>query len=129
MRRLGRYRLGAWLGVLAVAFYAWLPGHFAAHVAHTALDALAALDGGHRDGAASRHPQHPPGHDEHHGGTCPICAAAAASAAPAAAMLLVPVLLPSPRPTAAPPGIAEASVPLISAALTPYASRGPPPAA
>src|SRR5262245_55414372 len=54
MRKLRKYRLGAWLGVLAVAFYAWLPGHFAGHVAHTALDALAALDGDQVN-ADSRH--------------------------------------------------------------------------
>jgi len=129
MRRLRRNRIGVWLGVFAVAFYAWLPGHFAGHVAHTALDALAVLDGGHGDGATSRHPHHPPGHDEHHGGTCPICAAAAASAAPEAAMLPALAALPAPQSMAAPAGIAEAHAALPATSLTPYAPRGPPPAA
>jgi len=129
MRRLRRYRLGVWLGMLAVAFYAWLPGHFAGHVAHTALDALAALDGDHGDGAASRHRHNPPGHDEHHGGTCPVCTAAAASAAPAAVMLPALAVLPAPRSVAASAGTREVHVPLRPASLTPYAPRGPPPAA
>ena len=129
MRRLRRYRLGVWLGVLAVAFYAWLPGHFAGHVAHTALDALAALDGGGGDSAPHQHAHHPAGHDEHHGGTCPICAAAAASATPAAAMLPVLAALPAPRSMAAPVELTQEHRPLTAASHTPYAPRGPPPAA
>jgi Protein of unknown function (DUF2946) len=129
MRRLRRHRLGVWLGILAVAFYAWLPGHFAGHVAHTALDALAALNGVPEDAAAPRHAHHPAGHDEHHGGTCPVCAAAAASAAPAAAMLPVLAVLPTPRSMSASAEIAEAPLPLTATSRTPYAPRGPPPAA
>jgi len=118
-----------WLGILAVAFYAWLPGHFAGHLAHAALDAVAALDGGQAAAAPPHHVHHPAGHDEHHGGTCPICAAAAASAAPAAVMLPVLAVLPAPRSMAAPHGIADARVPLTATSFTPYAPRGPPPAA
>ncbi|HXP75481.1 MAG TPA: DUF2946 family protein [Stellaceae bacterium] len=129
MRQLRRNRVGIWLGVLAVAFYAWLPGHFAGHVAFTALDALAALDGAHGEPTSHRHAHHPGGHDEHHGGTCPICAAAAASAAPAAAMLPALAALPAPRSMAAPAGMAEARAVLRAVSLTPYAPRGPPPAA
>src|SRR5580700_5602979 len=108
MRWLRKNRFGVWLGVLAVAFYAWLPGHFAGHVAYAALEARAALDGGHSEAAFPRHAHHPAGHDEHHGGTCPICAAAAASAAPAAVLLPVLAALLAPRSTAAPSGIATA---------------------
>lgn len=124
MRWLREDRVGVWLGVLAVAFYAWLPGHFAGHVIHTALDALAAVDGG--EPASHRHAHHPAGHDEHHGGTCPACAAAAASAAPAAAMLPSLAVLPAPRSLSARAAMAEAHAVSRQASLTPYAPRGPP---
>jgi hypothetical protein len=126
MRRLRGNRIGVWLGVLAVALYAWLPGHFAEHVAYTALSAL---EGVHDEPAPHRHAHHPAGHDEHHGDSCPICAAAAASAGPAAAMLPTLAALPIPRSTAALAGMAEARTVLRPASLTPYAPRGPPPAA
>lgn len=129
MRRLRRHRLGVWLGVLAVAFYAWLPSHFIGDVAHVALDALEALDGVHDAAAPPHHSHHPGHHDEHHGGTCPICAAAASSAVPAALALPVLAVLPAPHSTAAPTELVEADVPLTPASLTPYAPRGPPPAA
>ncbi|MGH7126854.1 MAG: DUF2946 family protein [Stellaceae bacterium] len=128
MRRIRRHRIGVWLGVLAVAFYAWLPGHFAGHVVHTALDALAAIDGGQDGAGPIRHTHHPGGHDDHHGGTCPICAAAAAGAAPAAAMLPVLAMLPVPRSMATPSGMVEGHLSLSATSLTPYAPRGPPPA-
>ena len=124
-----KHKLGVWLGVLAVAFYASLPGHFAGHIAHAALDALAALDGVQAEPTIHHHAHHPAGHDEHHGGTCPVCAAAAASAAPAAAMLPVLAVLPAPRAMAAPPGIAEGHAPLTARSFSPYAPRGPPQAA
>jgi len=129
VRRLRRFRIGAWLGALAVAFYLWLPGHFAGHVVHTAQDALAALDGGSGVLASHGHAHHPAGHDEHHGDTCPICAAAAASAAPAAALLPVLAALPAPQSLADADGIAESTVALAAASRTPYAPRGPPPTA
>jgi hypothetical protein len=129
MRWLRKNRLGVWLGILAVAFYAWLPGHFAGHAAYAALEARAALDGGHAEAAFPRHVHHPASHDEHHGGTCPICAAAAASAAPAAVPLPVLAALPAPRSTAAPSGSVEARGSLTSTSHTPYAPRGPPLAA
>jgi hypothetical protein len=123
MGRLRRTRLGVWLGVLAVAVYAWLPGHFAGHVAHTALAALGQV---HGEPALHSHSHHPAGHDEHHGGTCPICAAAAASAAPAAAMLPALAALPNLRATSVAAAIAEAQAALPATPLTPYAPRGPP---
>jgi hypothetical protein len=126
MRRLRRIRIGVWLGVIAVALYAWLPGHFAGHVV---LTALATVDAGHGEPAPHGHAHHPAGQDEHHGGTCPICAAAAASAAPAGAMLPILAALPAPRSMAAPATIDEAHTALPTASLTPYAPRGPPPAA
>ena len=126
MRRLRRFRIGVWLGVIAVALCAWLPGHFAGHVV---LTALATLDAARGEPAAHRHAHHPAGQDEHHGGTCPICAAAAAAAAPAAAMLPTLAALPAPRAMAALATVAEAHATLPVAALTPYAPRGPPPAA
>lgn len=129
MRWLRGNRVSVWLGVLAVTFYAWLPGHFAGHVVHAALDALAALDGVPGEPASHRHAHHPAGHDEHHGGTCPVCAAAAASAAPAAAMLPSLAVLPAPRSLSARAAIAEAGSVLGAASLTPYAPRAPPPAA
>ena len=129
MRKLRKYKLGVWLGVLAVAFYAWLPGHFAGHVAHRAFDALAAIDGAQAEPAVPHHAHHPAGRDEHHGGTCPICAAAAASAAPAAAMLPVLAALPAPHAMAAPAGLADAHTSLTAPSSSPYAPRGPPPAA
>ena len=129
MRRLRAYRLGVWLGVFAVAFYVWLPGHFAGHIAHAALGALSSLEGGHEEAAPSRHAHHPAGQDKHHGGTCPICAAAAASTAPAAAMVPAQAVLPVPASAALSVGLAKAHAPLTSASFTPYAPRGPPPAA
>ncbi|HKX08977.1 MAG TPA: DUF2946 family protein [Stellaceae bacterium] len=129
MRKLRKYKLGGWLGILAVAFYAWLPGHFAGHVVHTALDALAAIDSAQAEPAIHHRAHHPAGHDEHHGGTCPVCAAAAASAAPAAAMLPALAVLPAPRAMATPVGTADAQVPLSATSLSPYAPRGPPSAA
>ena len=126
MRRLRRIRIGVWLGVIAVALYAWLPSHFAQHVV---LSALATLDAGHGEPAPHPHAHHPAGHDDHDDGTCPICAAAAASAAPAAAMLPILAALPAPRASAAPAGIAEAHTGPRAVPLTPYAPRGPPPAA
>jgi DUF2946 family protein len=129
MRRLGRNRVGVWLGVIAVAFYLWLPGHFAGHVVQTAEDALAALDGGHGVLATHGHAHHPAGHDDHHGGTCPICAAAAASAAPAAAMLPVLAVLPTPQSLADADGIAASPVAFAGVTHSPYAPRGPPPTA
>jgi hypothetical protein len=126
MQRLRRIRIGVWLGVIAVALYAWLPGHFAGHVV---LTALATLDASHGEPAPHRHAHHPAGQDEHHDGTCPICAAAAASAAPAAAMLPTVAALPAPRAMAAPGTVAEAHATLRWVSLTPYAPRGPPPAA
>jgi hypothetical protein len=126
MRRLRRIRLGVWLGVMAVALYAWLPSHFAGHVV---LTALATLDAAHGEPAPHRHAHHPAGQDQHHGDACPICAAAAASAAPAIAMLPTLAALPAPRSMAAPGAIAEAHATLPAVSLTPYAPRGPPPAA
>ena len=123
MRRLRRLRIGVWLGLIAVALYAWLPSHFAGHVV---LTALATLEAGHGEPAPHHHVHHPAGQDEHHGSTCPICAAAAASAAPAAAMLPMLAALPAPRSMAAPAGIAEARAVLGAVPLTPYAPRGPP---
>ena len=123
MRRLRRIRLGVWLGMIAVALYAWLPSHFAGHVV---LTALATLEAGHGEPAPHRHAHHPAGQDEHHGGTCPICAATAASAAPAAAMLPTLAALPAPRSMAAPASIDKANAALPTASLTPYAPRGPP---
>ena len=115
--------------MLAVAFYAWLPGHFAGHIAHAALDALAVLDGAGGEAAPLHHGHHPAGHDEHHGDTCPICAAAAASAPPAAATLPMLAVLPAPPSTATSAGTAEAHARLVARSLTPYAPRGPPPSA
>jgi hypothetical protein len=129
VQRLRKYRLGIWLGVIAVAFCAWLPGHFAGHIAHAALDAIAALDGSQADAPPLGHAHHPAGHDEHHGGACPICAAAAASAAPAAAMLPVLAALSMPPSVAAPGGFVQAHTPLTATSLAPYAPRGPPRAA
>jgi len=128
MQRLRRHRIGVWLGVIAVAFYVWLPGHFARHVVLAALGADRELDTVHGESSPHR-AHHPTGQDEHHGGTCPICAAAAASAAPAAAMLPLLAALPSPRSAAAPAGVTEAHAALPATSLTPYAPRGPPPAA
>ena len=126
MRRLRRNRIGVWLGVLAVALYAWLPGHFAGHVALAARGALAVLETIHQEPAPHRHAHHPAGNDEHHGGTCPVCAAAAASATPATAMLPALAALPAPRSMAAPATVGEAHAALATASLTPYAPRGPP---
>ena len=126
MRRLRRIRIGVWLGVIAVALYAWLPSHFAGHVV---LTALATLDAGHGEAASHRHAHHPAGQDQHHGDACPICAAAAASAAPATAMLPTPAALPAARSMAAPGAVAAAHATLPALSLTPYAPRGPPPAA
>jgi hypothetical protein len=126
MRRLRRMRIGVWLGVIAVALYAWLPSHFAGHVV---LTALATLDAVHGEPAPHRHAHHPAGQDEHHDGPCPICAAAAASAAPAAAMLPTLAALPAPRSMAAPGTVGETQSTLRWVSLTPYAPRGPPPAA
>ncbi len=118
-----------WLGVIAVAFYAWLPGHFAGHVVHAVQDALAALDGVPGEHTSHRPAHHPAGSDEHRGGTCPICAAVAASAAPTLAMLPVVAVLPTPQSMAAPAGVAEAQAALPTTSFTPYAPRGPPLAA
>ena len=126
MRRLRRIRIGVWLGMMAVALYAWLPGHFAGHVV---LTALATLDAARGEAAPHPHAHHPVGQDEHHDGSCPICAAAAASAAPAAAMLPILAALPAPRAMVAAGTIAGAHATLPPASLTPYAPRGPPPAA
>jgi hypothetical protein len=127
MQRLRRQRIGVWLGVIAVAFYAWLPGHFAGHVVHAVQGALAALDGSPGEHASHRPAHHPAGSNDHRGGTCPICAAAAATAA--AATLPVLVALPTPQSMAAPTGVAEARAALLTPSLTPYAPRGPPSAA
>lgn len=129
MRRLRRNRLGVWLGVIAVAFYLWLPGHFAGHAVHTVQEALAALNGSRGVLASHGHAHHPAGHDEHHGDTCPICAAAAASATPAAAMLPVLAALPAPQSLGDADGIAESTVAFAAVSRTPYAPRGPPPTA
>jgi hypothetical protein len=117
--------MGVWLGVIAVAIYAWLPSHFAGHVVLMAQSTLGAVHGL----TPHRHAHHPVDQDQHHGGTCPICAAAAASAAPAAAMLPALAALPAPRSTAVHGLVAEARAAVRAAPLTPYAPRGPPPAA
>ena len=126
MRRLRRLRIGVWLGVLAVALYAWLPIHFATDVVEAASQARAVLAGGDTESTPPRHSHHPAGHHGHHS-TCPICAAA--SAAPAPAMLPAMAALPTPPAIIAPVGIADAHAALRAAPLTPYAPRGPPPAA
>jgi hypothetical protein len=125
VRRLRRLSIGAWLGVLAVALYAWLPVHFAADVVRAAMQAERA--GGDTESAPHRRSHHPAGDTEHHGGTCPICASA--SAAPVAATPPAAAALPTPLAVALPAAITEAHAPLPAASLTPYAPRGPPPAA
>jgi hypothetical protein len=126
MRRLRGNRIGVWLGVLAVAFYTWLPHHFAIDVVHAAVHVEAHHHAGTGPASDHRHGHDPADHNTHH--TCPICAAAAASAGPAAAMLPILAALPAPRSTTASARIAEATADLRAAPLTPYAPRGPPPA-
>jgi DUF2946 family protein len=122
VRRLRGLSIGAWLGVLAVALYAWLPVHFAADVVRAAMQA-----GGDTESTPHRHSHHPGGDTEHHGGTCPICASA--SAAPVAATPPAAAALPTPLALALPAAITAAHAPLPAASLTPHAPRGPPPAA
>ena len=124
MLRLRRLSLGAWLGVLAVALYAWLPVHFAADVVRAAQAELA---GGDTESAPHRHSDHPTGDTEHHGGTCPICASA--SAAPVAATPPAAAALPTPLAVALPAAISGVQAPLPAPSLSPHAPRGPPPAA
>jgi hypothetical protein len=125
MRRLRNTRVGVWLGVLAVAFYAWLPHHFATHVVNAALhiEAEPAISTG--EGPAAR-PGHDRSHHRHEHHVCPICAAAAASASPTVAMLAVSAVLPLPVSAAVTADFTDTSAALRVAQLTPYAPRGPP---
>jgi len=121
-------KIGAWLGMLAVALNALLPIHAAGDIAHAAYHlALAAHTAAGAEQAAYHH-EHPagPGH-HHHDGACPICAAAAA--APPPATLPTAIGLAAPTLCAVSVSTTTAEIIHLGVALSPYAPRGPPRAA
>lgn len=126
MWRLRKLRLGAWLGVLAVALNAALPIHFAVDIVHAASHARAEALRTTAGAAPHRH-DHPAGGGHRHDGACPICASGVAAVATAT--------LPTPAPLVLPPAaaieiaMADVGGGVRHAALAPYAPRAPPSAA
>jgi len=133
MRSWGR-RIGAALGIVAVAVSLYLPIHIAGDIVRAAMDAIAAAEAetlchaapSVADAGTAGDPseRHPGGHHHHHDNTCPICGSV--STAAATTLLPTPAPLAAPKAQALPVLIQHGALTRDGESRTPYAPRAPP---